>query len=109
MTRSMCAALVWLAAPLALATTVGDEPKLESVDPTGKPKGYKAGVSARFAIWHEAGVWHVRTTTGPKDRATFSGTVEVVGGKMVSLTPVTVEKGKKNKVNLDFGSWNPAE
>ena len=83
-----------------------DEPKLEDLDPNGRPKGYKAGLSERFAIWHEGGTWHFRMTTGPKDRATFSGTIQVVGGKMTSLTPVTVEKGGKDKKNLDYGSWN---
>jgi len=89
------------------STSMADEPKLEAVDPTGKPKDYKPGLSTRYAIWFDGDTWHFRTTTA-KDTKVFSGTMEIVGGKMVDLQPVSADKGKKkNKKNLDYASWNP--
>jgi len=90
----------------AVGRAPADESKLEDVNPNGRPKGYKAGLSARYAIWHEAATWHIRTTSA-KDTHVFSGTIQVMGGRMTSLKPITVEKGGKSKTNLDYGSWNP--
>lgn len=89
------------------ATSIAEEPTLESVDPKGKPKDYKPGLTTRYAIWHDGDTWHFRTTTS-KDTKVFSGTMEIIGGKMVDLKPVSADKGnKKNKKNLDYASWNP--
>lgn len=110
MTLRLCGtiSLIMLASVVLCPRAAADEPKFEDVDPKGKPDGFKAGQSARFAIWYDDGTWHFRTTTA-KDSKKFSGTIDVVGGKMVSLNPLTVEKGGKGKKkdNLDFGSWNP--
>jgi len=102
-TRIRLAGAALLAVIVVTATAVADE----DIDAQGRPKNYKAGQSRRYAIWHEGDTWHVRTTTGPKDGHTFSGTIQVVDGKMTNLKPVAVEKGGKSKKNLDYGSWNP--
>jgi hypothetical protein len=99
--RLVCAALLAAALPAA-----GDDSKssLEDLSPVGKPAGYHAGASTRYAVWYEGGTWHLRTTTGTKGTHAFEGKVEIVGGKMVSLKPVAVEaKGKQP----DVGVWNP--
>ena len=104
--RRLLLCLLTAAAPAAAAA---DEPKyqVEDVSAVGKPKGYKPGLSSRYAVWYQDGWWHVRTTTGAKGGHTFAGTVEVIGGKMTSLQPVKVE-GKGKKGATDAGAWNPA-
>jgi hypothetical protein len=96
-------AAVLLAAPVA-----GEEPKyeLEEASPVGKPEGFKPGLSARYAIWHDDEGWHVRTTSGQKGPHSFEGTLEIVGGKMVSLTPVGAEGAGAKKKETDTGTWN---
>ena len=42
--------MVVLTIPL---TSIADEPEFESVDPNGKPNGYKPGLTSRYAIWFE--------------------------------------------------------
>jgi hypothetical protein len=101
---AMCVLLAGVAA--TTPASAGEEPKFEDLDPSGKPKDFKAGLSTRYAIWHDGTTWHFRTTTAAKESQEFSGTIEVIGGKMTALNPVKVE-GKKAKKNKDFGSWNP--
>lgn len=62
-----------------------DEPKLEDVDPVGKPKDYRPGVTTRYAIWYDDGTWHFRYTTGNEDVQSFTGTIAVVGGRMSTI------------------------
>jgi hypothetical protein len=102
----MIARLAFAALLAAGLTTpaAADEPKFEDLSAVGRPEGFKAGLSSRYAVWFDDGTWHVRTTTGAKGVLSFGGNVEIVGGKMVSLTPVTVEgKGAKKP---DIGTWN---
>jgi hypothetical protein len=96
--------VVLAAATVIIPASAADE----DVDPNGRPKGFRTGLSSRYAVWHDAGVWHLRTTSADKDSHNFSGTIQVVGGKMTSLKPVSVEKGGKSKKNLDYGAWNSA-
>jgi hypothetical protein len=108
MTTSARHLLVALLAVGGCATTQGEEPKhkAEEVSPLGKPEDFKAGQSARYAVWWDDGGWHVRTTTGAKGPHGFKGRIEIVGGKMVRLDPVAVEgKGAKRK-EADTGTWN---
>lgn len=94
-----------LAAAVVVSAAAADPPKVEDVNPAGKPEGFKAGQSERYAVWHDADGWHVRTTAGAKGVHAFKGTLEIAGGKMVSLQPVAVEgKGAKRP---DVGTWNP--
>jgi len=102
---AMCVLLAGVAA--TTPAWAGEEPKFEDLNPSGKPDGFKAGLSTRYAIWYDSGTWHFRTTTGAKESQEFSGTIEVIGGKMTALNPVKVE-GKKAKKNKDYGAWNPA-
>jgi hypothetical protein len=100
-------ALVSAAILLSSSALAADEPKLEAVDPSGKPNGYRPGLTTRYAIWFEGDTWHFRTTTA-KDTKVFSGSMEIIGGKMVDLKPVSADKGKKNnKKNLDYANWTP--
>jgi hypothetical protein len=98
-----------LLAVVLTTAAFAEEPKykLEDLSPVGKPEGFKAGQSTRYAVWHEDGVWHVRSTSGAKGPHSFQGTLEIIGGKMTSLQPVGVEgKGSKKK-EADTGTWNP--
>jgi len=67
------------------AGVVADEPKLEDIDPAGKPRDYKPGATTRYAIWYDDGAWHFRYTTGNEDVQTMTGTVTVIGGRMSSI------------------------
>jgi len=102
-----CCSMVVLTVLAVTSQSMAETPKFEEVDPTGKPNGYKTGLSARYAIWHAGGTWHFRTTTASDAGKVFSGTLEVVGGKMANLIPLKAE-GKKAKKNLDYASWNAA-
>jgi len=62
-----------------------DEPKLEDIDPTGKPKDYRPGATTRYAIWYDDGTWHFRYTTGNEDVQSFTGTITVVRGRMSTI------------------------
>jgi hypothetical protein len=83
-THAACLAV----ASLAFAWTsvaAADEPKLEAIDPVGKPKDYKPGATTRYAIWYEDGTWHFRYTTGNEDAQSLTGTITVVGGRMSTI------------------------
>jgi hypothetical protein len=58
----------------------------ESLDPTGMPKEYKAGQSTRYAIWHDDHGWHLRYTTSSDSIQHFTGTIQVVGGRIRTIT-----------------------
>ena len=111
MTPRLYSALAALIVTLSTATAArAGDPKytLEDVAATGRPAGYKVGQPSRYAVWHDADGWHVRATTNFKGAHVFAGTVEVIGGKMTSLTPVAVE-GKKCSPFADRAVWNPAQ
>jgi hypothetical protein len=101
--------------PALLATVVlttaaaGEQPKykLEDMSPVGKPEGFKPGLSTRYAVWYEDGVWHVRSTSGTKGPHSFQGSLEIIGGKMTSLQPVGIEGKEAKKKEADTGTWNP--
>src|SRR5215211_7029159 len=105
-TRLALAALV--AAVLGTPATA-EEPKykLEDLNPVGKPDGFKTGLSARYAIWYDDGLWHLRTTAAAKGAHTFEGTLEIIGGNMVSLQPIGIEGKDAKKKEADTGTWNP--
>jgi hypothetical protein len=64
-----------------------DDPKSEVIDPSGKPKDYKAGQSSCYAIWNDADGWHFRYTTVSDDVVTFVASIEVVSGRFSTITP----------------------
>ena len=82
------------------------------IDPRGEPKGFKAGLSARYAVWYDAkdNVWRVRTTTAKKLHR-FHGEVRVVGGEITGLSSHALEaqgkaedhwRANKQAVTFDF-------
>jgi hypothetical protein len=101
--------LALLSVAALAAAAAGQEPKykLEDLSPVGKPDSFKKGLSARYAVWYDEEGWHVRSTSGDKGPHNFSGTVEIIGGRMTGLTTVGIEgKGAKKK-DADLGTWNP--
>jgi len=68
-----------------IPAAVADEPKLEDIDPVGKPKDYKPGATTRYAIWYEDGTWRFRYTTGNEDVQSMTGTITVVSGRMSTI------------------------
>ena len=110
MTRPAHVAFLALLSATALAATAAaDEPKYKTEDlsPVGKPEGFKKGLSSRYAIWHDAEGWHVRTTAGDKGPHAFAGNIEIIGGKMAALSTIGVEGASAKKKEADTGIWNP--
>src|SRR5438309_2366609 len=60
------------------------------LDARGMPKGFKAGESVRYAIWHGKKGWHVRTTTATKEHE-FKGHIRVEGGTFESVASHDLE------------------
>lgn len=66
----------------------------KAYDPHGEPKGFKHGLSARYAVWFHNGLWHLRTTTA-KSQHHFVGKITVEGGKFDEAYSFHLEgKGK---------------
>jgi hypothetical protein len=51
-----------------------------SLDPVGRPAKFAEGQDARYALWVENDVWHLRVTSKKGQRAIFEGRVEVQKG-----------------------------
>jgi hypothetical protein len=82
--------VVTLVAPSALAV---DDAKL---DPTGRPKEFKAGKKTVCAVWVENGVWYVRATANQdKGKQIIEGTVTVQKGRIVKGELEGTEEAKK--------------
>jgi hypothetical protein len=63
----------------------------EYPDPRGEPKGFHAGETVRYAIWHNQHGWHVRTTTAKAEHH-FRGHVRVEGGVFERIHSHDLEK-----------------
>lgn len=96
-----------LAALFAFAATAigaSEEPKLEEIDPKGKPTAYKAS-SGKCAIWQDKDGWHFRVAAKKNDQ-TFTGQIEAVDGKFTGVK--LVAKGapgietKSKSIDVDF-------
>lgn len=61
----------------------------------GKPKNYSIGKVNGYWIWHDDGVWYLRTTGGGKGAHRFVGQVEVSGGPFVQLAGIKGETSGK--------------
>jgi hypothetical protein len=96
-------AVVWGLSAVGDQTTAatsqqGKGKKEQVLDPKGEPKGFKAGDSVRYAVWHTKAGWHVRTTTAKKLHQ-FTGRIFVEGGMFTAVEPHDLEfKGR-------FGDW----
>lgn len=63
-----------------------------ALNPVGKPEGMGPGSTHRYLVWRSPrGVWHVRTTTA-REKHTFTGNIEIEGGRVLNLTPVSTER-----------------
>ena len=83
-----------------------DEPVIE-VDPVGEPKNLSKGNALRYFLWVDAEGWHVRTDTAGKAHD-FNGVIDVVEGKVTSISEFqSLEVGKKKKKS-DVGILNKA-
>ena len=87
-----------LAGILLLALTSSTLPMLSEVqaggaglDPQGRPKGFHAGDSVRYAIWHDDRGWHVRTTTAKREHV-FKGHIRVEDGVFERIYSHDLEK-----------------
>jgi len=86
--------------------------KDQAFDTFGEPKGFKAGDSARYAIWASKNGWHIRTTTAKKLHH-FTGKILVEGGVVTGVESHDLEsKGKfadwwalhekRHEININF-------
>ena len=80
----------------------------DPLDFQGKPEGYKAGETQRYAVWHDEDGWHLRTTTA-KNMHQFHGKIVVKGGKCDDVKLVKGEKSdhfrvgpEKHVIEFDF-------
>jgi hypothetical protein len=69
-------------------------PRIDYLDPNGKPKGFHKGESERYAIWHDKHGWHLRTTTA-KFEHHFKGHIRVEGGHFTKIHSFDLEKTGK--------------
>ena len=84
---------------LFAASAFSADPSFEKVDPKGKPSGFRPGLSSRYVIWYDAGIWHIRVTTGSAS-ADFQGTIKAIDGKIISMKLISSTTGGKRGANL---------
>ena len=70
-----CRSAGWLAAAVGtlalLPAAARDAP--EAIDPAGKPAGFKAGLSPRYAVWTDKDGWHDNIQYGtPADGSAYT-------------------------------------
>lgn len=105
-----------LLAAAALPLWAADPPagiEVADIDPVGAPDAYAGKVErATYYVWHEDGVWHLRTRTKEHSRP-FAGVIRVRGGKVTGLEtkPIPPKFGKKGKPKkrevTDIGRVSP--
>ena len=90
---------------IATAVRLGAAEPDTKIDPAGKPKSFKAGKEACFALWFADGQWHVRGTVKKGDFAKLQGSVKLDGGEIADGNFDQMEtKSKKrdhDSVSLD--------
>jgi hypothetical protein len=85
-----------LAIALFAGPILADDPKVEDVDPRGKPREYKVG-SGKYAIWYADDVWHFRATSN-KAGQSFTGRIDAVDGEFTGMKMIaTTAKGPTPK------------
>jgi hypothetical protein len=97
-TCAKCCLLVAGILTLALAAGVPMLTEVQagggSLDPRGRPKGFHAGETVRYAIWHDENGWHVRTTTAKREHV-FKGHIRVEDGIFERIHSHDLEKEGK--------------
>ena len=84
-----------------------DEPTIE-VNAFGEPPALSKGNAIRYFLWYDAAGWHLQTDTAGKAHE-FTGLIDVVGGKVTSISDFeNLEAGKKKKKS-DVGMVNQAK
>lgn len=92
--RVVVAFVAGLAGPLVAHVAAQPVPPvLETIDPFGKPTGFKAGRESAVGIWYDT-YWHVNLTTNKKAKVTFTGSVRADKGKLVGVYD-ELDKGNK--------------
>lgn len=71
----------------------------------GKPKNFSIGKVNGYWVWHDDGVWYLRTTGGGKGAHRFVGQVEVSGGPFIKLQGT---KGEASGTLVDRFAFNAA-
>ena len=80
----------------------GDEPPglIEPIETVGRPAKFEQGQEARYALWFDDGLWHLRVTSGKNQRTVFEGRVDVKSGTLAVLA-FGLEKAAK----ADDADW----
>jgi hypothetical protein len=84
---------VVLAMVVGMATN--ELPAADELNPSGRPAQLREGAATSLYVWRDETGWHIRTTTGGKQRE-FRGTVRAIGGTFASMELPKTE-GKKGK------------
>jgi hypothetical protein len=96
---------VLVASFFAIAGSAADKDEFDSANPTGKPR-FGIG-KTHFVVWHSGNDWHVRTTSDGNSAHQFSISMNIQGGKVGTLKPVSAEKKSTKKgTPADGGTWN---
>ena len=89
------------------AVLFGDESVID-VNPSGRPKSIAKGQAVRYFLWHDSDGWHLQSDSGGRKHA-FSGTVEVIGGKVTKISDFDNLEPERKKKNRDLGFLNEAK
>ena len=65
----------------------------------GKPK-FEAGMTRRFVVWEDKGVFKLRTTTKAMEN-TFAGSIHAEGGTFNMVKLIRLDKGDKVWISKD--------
>lgn len=96
--------LLFMTMLLLLPIGAAEEPVIK-VNPVGEPNGLRKGNAVRYFLWYDAQGWHLRTDSGGAAHV-FNGSIDIVGGKITSISDFeNLEAGKKKK-NEDRGYYN---
>lgn len=67
---------------------------IEPSETVGRPSKFEQGADARYALWFDAGIWHLRVTSKKEQRTKFEGRVEVQKGTL-AVQAFGLEKAPK--------------
>src|SRR5688572_16672325 len=93
--------VTWVTPPIFSAD---DSPAIE-VNPVGEPKGLSRGDAVRYFLWHDAEGWHLRTDSNGKPHR-FQGRIDVVAGKVTTISDFENLEPGRNRRRADLGILN---